>query len=179
VWPRRGLPARARLGAATLVVPCAILAILVGSGALASGTGDLGKPVIAVDLRMLGGRQIELPQHGLPGVLIFATSTCAFCVRAAQALNAVRARLGSRIDALMIDLDWRERAADLSAWSSVVGHPHYPLAIAANDHLAAAYRIEGLGTTIIYNARGRIVARDANPGVREIEEGLRKAGVRI
>lgn len=182
----RALLLRARLAALMLAsAGGAALASLLAFGALhssaggGSGPGDVGRQAIPVTLKSAGGAVISLPRQGRPGVLLFAASACASCIRAASALNVVEARLGGHLDALMVDLDARDGAAALSAWQSAVGRPDYPLAIDTTGRLAAAYAVEGLGTTIVYNARGRIVARAANPGVGEIEHDLRKAGVRI
>jgi thiol-disulfide isomerase/thioredoxin len=179
------VPRRRQLAVLALGVVGVALAALLAIAATRSSSGgaarasDVGQQVIPVRLKTAGGQTVSLPRSGRPGVLLFATSTCASCIRAAKALNAVKARLGGRLDALMIDLDSRESTADLSAWTGVVGHPSYPLAIDTTGRLAGAYQVEGLGTTIIYNTRGRIVARDANPAVGEIEQGLRKAGLSI
>jgi thiol-disulfide isomerase/thioredoxin len=175
---RRGrIAAAATVGGAflALVVIAATRAIPGGS----PGPAGVGSRVIPFTVRALGGRWVSVPRPGRPGVILFAQSTCASCIQAAKALSAVKARLGSRLDAVMVDVDSREPPSALRGWAVVVGHPSYPLAIDTSGRLAAAYAIEGLGTTIIYDARGRIVERATDPSIGEIEQGLRAAGVRL
>ncbi len=155
------------------------LVALVGARLVVSdGLPGAGGRLIPFILRTLSGRWISV-SAGHPGVILFATSACASCIPAAKALNVVKSRFGSRFDAVMVDVDPREPPSALQGWSLAVGHPVYPLAIDSTGRLAVAYRVEGLGTTIIYNARGRIVERAADPTLGQIEAGLRAAGVKL
>ncbi|HLH64865.1 MAG TPA: hypothetical protein VKV27_04140 [Solirubrobacteraceae bacterium] len=158
------------------------LAVVVATRAIPgapAGPAGVGSRVIPFKLRELGGRWVSVPVAGRPGVILFAQSTCVSCIPAAKALSAVKARLGSRLDAVMVDVDSREPPSALRGWAMVVGDPSYPLAIDTSGRLAAAYAIEGLGTMIIYNGRGRIVLRATDPSIGQIEQGLRAADMRL
>lgn len=165
---------------ASAVALIAFSTSLVGAGAdrsrAVAGATTAGGRIIPFRVRNLAGRMISVPARGRPGVLLFAASSCASCLPAARALSAVKAKLGSRIDALMVDVDAREAPSYLRGWASVV-HPSYPLTIDKSGRLGYAYRITGLGTTIVYNARGRILARATDPTERQLEAALREAGV--
>jgi thiol-disulfide isomerase/thioredoxin len=167
---------RAMLALVVGVALAALLAIHFGLGGSSERAGWGSERIVPFRVRTLAGRMISVPAAGRPGVLLFAASTCASCLPAARALSAVKAKLGSRIDALMVDVDAREAPSYLRAWASVV-HPSYPVAVAGNGRLALAYKIEGLGMTIVYNARGRILARATDPTERQLEAALRQAGV--
>lgn len=167
---------------AAIAVAFLVVVVVVATRAIPgapSGPAGVGSRVIPFRLRALGGRWVSVPRAGRPGVILFAQSTCVSCIPAAKALSAVKARLGSRLDAVMVDVDSRELPSALRGWATVVGHPSYPLAVDTSGRLAAAYAIEGLGTTIIYNWRGRIVQRSTDPSIGEIEHGLRTAGMRL
>jgi hypothetical protein len=177
-----GAVARRRWGAIAVGVAFLALVVIAAVRSIpgaSPGPSAVGDRVIPFTLRALGGRWVSVPAPGRAGVILFAQSTCASCIPAAKALSTVKARLGSRLDAVMVDVDPREPPSALRGWAIVVGHPSYPLAIDTSGRLAAAYAIEGLGTTIIYNARGQIVERAADPSVGQIEQGLREAGVRL
>jgi thiol-disulfide isomerase/thioredoxin len=179
--PTRGIASR-RWGAiavwVALLALVAVAATRLTPGA-SPGSAGVGSRVIPFRLRASDGRWVSVPRAGRPGAILFAQSTCVSCIQAAQALSRVKARLGSRLDAVMVDVDSREPLSALRGWAMIAGHPTYPLAIDTSGRLAAAYAIEGLGTTIIYDARGQIVERTTDPSLGEIEQGLRKAGVRL
>jgi hypothetical protein len=104
----------------------------------APGGGSVGRRVTPFRLVSLGGQSVALPTVGRPGVLFFSESSCSSCIPSAQALSSVKARLGSRVDAVMVDLDPGDSRAYLAAWGRAVGNPSYPLAIDTTGQLASA-----------------------------------------
>jgi peroxiredoxin len=129
-------------------------------------------------LTSLSGRSVSVPA-GRPGVLFFSVSACSSCIPSARALSSLKSQLGERIDALMVDIDPGDSPQDLRAWGRAVGHLSYPLAIDATGQLALAYQVQELGTTVIYDAQGRIVSRSVDPGISALKQGLRRAGISV
>jgi hypothetical protein len=129
-------------------------------------------------LTTLAGGSVSVPD-GRPGVLFFSVSACSSCIPSARALSSVKARLGPRIEAVMVDIDSGDSPRDLRAWGRAVGHPTFRMAIDTSGKLAIAYQVQSLGMTVIYDAQGRVVARSTDPSRAEIEQGLRKAGVAV
>ncbi len=150
-----------------------------GSAAVAtpSGGGAVGGRVASLKLASIDGQRVSVPKAGRPGALFFAVSSCGSCVPSARALSALNSRLGSRVDVTMVDLDPSDPPKYLQAWGNLVGNPSYPLTIDTTGHAVNAYRIQALGTTVIYDARGQIVDRLIEPDMGQLEAGFSKAGV--
>lgn len=130
----------------------------------------------ALTLTSLDGQPVRLPA-GRPGALFFSVSSCTSCLVSAQTLGTLKTRFGSGVDAVFISIDPRDPPAALRARRQSIGNPAYPFAI---DHTATLYRqydVTALGTTIIYNARGQILARLIEPGLTQLTSGFRAAGL--
>jgi hypothetical protein len=84
---------------------------------------------------------------GRPGMVMFSTSMCVTCFLSA-----------------------RERRDS-------IGRRPYPFAIDTSGTMATTYRITALGTVIVYDATGKIVARIVEPGPADLRKAFRRAGV--
>lgn len=187
----RGRTWKARSFTAALVVIFAALVVVSatrsgsgsgGAGAPASagaptGGGNPGGLVSPLTLTSLDGRSVSIPSTGRPGALFFTVSSCSSCIPSAQALSTLKSQLGTRADVLMVDLDPQDSSQNLRAWGDAVGNPSYPLAIDTTGNLVNQYQVQALGTTVIYDAKGRIVDRLIEPGMGELAGAFRKAGV--
>jgi hypothetical protein len=74
-------------------------------------------------------------------------------------------------------VDPGDSPAALADWRAGLGGKRYPFAIDTTGTLAAEYGITALGTAIVYDATGRIVARVVEPSLQELRAGFRDAGV--
>lgn len=157
--PQRGPSAAATRGAA--------------APAASSGSGVVGP----IRLASIDGKPVSLPAGGRPGALFFSVSSCLSCIPAAQALATIKQKFGKRLDAVFISLDPQDPAGQLRARRDSIGNPPYPFAIDTTGSLVNQYQVQALGTTIIYDARGRIVDRLVEPGLSDLEAGFRKAGL--
>lgn len=147
------------------------------SAAAPAGGGNVGGTVAPLTLTSLTGRSVSVPRTGRPGALFFTVSSCSSCIPSAQALSSLKSRLGGRMDAVMVDLDPGDSPQNLQAWGDAVGNPSYPLTIDTSGNLVQQYQIQALGTTVVYDGRGRIVERLIEPDMGQLQSGLRKAGL--
>jgi peroxiredoxin len=145
------------------------------SGAVSSG-GDVGGRVASLRLTSIEGRAVSLPA-GRPGALFFTTSDCTSCIASARALGTIKTRFGARANAVYISIDSQDSPSALAARRDSIGDPPYPFAVDTSGKLATQYRVQALGTTVIYDARGRIVDRLVEPTLSELADGFRKAGL--
>ncbi len=147
------------------------------SSAAPTGGGNAGGRVGPIALASIDGRSVSVPTKGRPGALFFTVSSCGSCIPSAQALSSLKSRLGSRVDAVMVDLDPQDSPQYLRQWGKAVGNPSYPLTIDTSGNMINQYRVQALGTTVVYDGRGRIVDRLIEPNGGELAAAFRKAGV--
>jgi cytochrome oxidase Cu insertion factor (SCO1/SenC/PrrC family) len=183
---RARLRSRWLLGGGAVVAAFALLIVLAlnhtGSrratasaarGVAASGATNRIAPI---KLASVEGARVRLPA-GRPGALLFATASCSSCAASAQALGQAKERLGSRIDAAFISIDPNDPPSAVKALRQAVGDPPYPFAVDSTGSLYRAYHVNALGTAVVYDAKGRAVARLIEPDLAQGEAALRKAGV--
>lgn len=128
-----------------------------------------------VSLQSVDGTTVRLPA-ARPGALLFATAGCSSCAASAQALGKVKEGFGSKIDAAFISIDPNDPPSAVRALRSSVGNPPYPFVIDSTGTLYRQYQVSALGTAIVYDAQGQIVARLIEPDSGQWEAALRKAG---
>lgn len=58
-----------------------------------------------------------------------------------------------------------------------MGDPPYSFALDESGELTGQYSITALGTTVIYDATGTVVARLIEPGREELAAAFRRAGL--
>lgn len=152
-----------------------------GAGAVSAaptGGAGVGGRVAPLRLENIAGGAVSLPKPGRPGALFFSVSGCTACIPSAQALGTlIKSRLGSRADAVYISMDPQDSPQFMRERRASIGDPPYPFAIDRSGELVTQYRVQQLGTVVIYDARGRIVARMVEPSLRQLADGFRKAGV--
>ncbi|MEX2210373.1 MAG: TlpA disulfide reductase family protein [Gaiellaceae bacterium] len=146
-------------------------------GATASvGSGDVGAQLSTYVLVSIDGEKVKVPA-GKPGALFFMAGWCYSCVAEAVALDKLERRHGERISVLAISPDPTDTPASLTRFRQEVG-ARYPYAWDKQGTLARALGVRALDTTVIYDARGKVVFRDAVPSdLQTLEAAFRKAGV--
>ncbi|MGH2743570.1 MAG: TlpA family protein disulfide reductase [Thermoleophilaceae bacterium] len=173
---------RLRLFLVAAVAAVAVAALVVSLGRSDTGPGGGGDAsagrgrVAPLALTTLEGRRLDLPR-GRPGALFLTVSSCLSCIPSAQALGELKARYGDRLDAVWIGIDPTDPPEQVRARRESMGNPPYPFAIDRSGTLANLFAVRALGTTIVYDADGRIVSELIEPSKDQLESAFRKAGV--
>lgn len=166
-------------GVAAIAVVAVVVVISAGgagpnvTGSAAQGERDRAAPI---SLTALDGERVVLPA-GRPGALFFTVSSCLSCVPSGQALGELKAELGNRADAIWIGIDPSDPPAAVRKRRRAMGNPPYPFAIDDSGTLASRYRVQALGTTVIYDDAGEIVARLIEPSKDQLRAAFARAGV--
>lgn len=127
---------------------------------------------LAVTMRDLDDRTVRLP-GGRPDVVVFAEARgCDACVAAARA--AVR-RTGARAQLIVVMADSATGREDVAVFARAVGRSaaHYVIDDRGGS-LATMLGAPGLGRAVVYDARGRILAR-SDGRARQLVAALRRA----
>lgn len=169
--------------AAALVVLSAQRAAPAGSDALSSGTAASPAQQAAADggaapafsLATLDGQAVSVPA-GRPGAVFFTVSSCLSCIAPAKDLAELKGRVGGRADALLVSIDPADSPGALRELGRLIGDPPYPSAIDTSGTLAARYGVTALGTTVVYDRDGALVARLVEPGAGDLAAAFRQAG---
>lgn len=183
---RASEPARGRLlvglGIAAVVVLAVVLTMVASRRptnavpASSRMTEDTAEAFAPLHLTSLDGEQIALPARR-PGMVMFSTSMCVTCFVSARDMSEYRSHAHPRVDAAFISVDPEDSAQTLAERRDSVGRGSFPFAIDASGTLAARYQITVLGTVIVYDATGKIVARIVEPGPDDLREAFDRAGV--
>lgn len=140
------------------------------------GTGDVGDPAPAVTITALDGYEVELPTD-LPAVVFFFAGWCTTCVPEAQALGQLQDELGDTVVILAVDVDPTDTTQTIENFMAAAGDPPYPVAHDLNGALTQAFNVAALDTTVIINADGTVVYRDAVPTtLDQLRDAMRLAG---
>jgi hypothetical protein len=179
--PRERLRRRRLVGFAIagVVAIAVVLAIVAGRRPSDAGVGRAeGRATSFAALRLtsLDGKRIALPA-GRPGMVMFSTSMCVTCFVSARAMAEYRAGAHRRVDAAFISLDPGDSARTLAERRDAMGGTSLAFAIDTSGALAARYGITVLGTVVVYDAAGRVVARMVEPGTDDLRAAFARAGV--
>jgi peroxiredoxin len=143
------------------------------SAAGGSAVGDQAPQFVATTTA--GGRFQLSP--GKPAVVFFMAPTCYSCLAEAQALAGVHAEYGDRLEVLGIDIDPQATAAQIQQFAQAAG-ANYGFTVDRDATLVKAFDARALDTTVITDAQGRIVFRDAIPtDEKTLRAALKKAGL--
>lgn len=138
---------------------------------MATGTGRF-----AVTMRDVSDRAVRLP-GGRPAVVVVSYARdCASCVGAVRAArDAVRAA-ADRAQLVVVMADAGTSRGDVGAFARSVGRS--PARYVIDDRsggLASMLGASGLASAVVYDARGRVVARP-QASASDIAAALRRAG---
>jgi thiol-disulfide isomerase/thioredoxin len=149
-----------------VLVPGVLLAVVLAgvvAAELLSGTVGPGRrrPAPALPATVLAGRRVTLASlRGHPAIVHFWASWCGPCEREAPELASLTARLHGR--ATLVGVDWSDNPSHAAAF---VRHHRWRFPN-LEDHDGAVgndYRLAGLPTTFLLDARGRIVRQLTGP----------------
>lgn len=183
-WGRRGGRLAIGLGAASAVLVVVALA-LAGRGETGSdgvpsleGGAAVGEMAPAFFVTTVGGTSFTLPAQK-PAVLFFMAGWCSTCIPEAEALDRIERSVGDRVAILAVDADPADSLASLEQFIALVGSPRYGFAQDRDGRLVAAFDVHALDTTVVVDAAGRVVYRDAVPTDEPVlRRALAKAGIR-
>jgi peroxiredoxin len=114
---------------------------------------------------------------GKPAVVFFMAPTCFSCLAEAQTLGRVHDEYGDRLAVLGVDIDPQATAAQVRQFAQAAG-ASYGFTVDRDAALVKAFDARALDTTVITDAEGRIVFRDAVPtDERTLREALKRAGL--
>jgi hypothetical protein len=129
-----------------------------------------------VRLTSIDGQAVSLPA-GRPGMIMLSTSGCVSCFVSAKSMAKYVAEAPQRVDAAFISVDPGDSPETLAARRRTMGGAPYPFAIDTTGHLLVDYGVTALGTVVIYDAAGTIVAKTIEPSLPELRAGFARAGV--
>ncbi|MFP5318204.1 MAG: TlpA family protein disulfide reductase [Acidimicrobiia bacterium] len=154
-WLRRPLAA---------VAVAVLLAVAVGAATAARTARRTDEVAVegaapSFDLPRVGakGERVRLADlRGRPLVVNFWASWCVPCRKEMPALEAVAERLDGRVQ--FVGINHQDGAEAAAAFEREVG-VRYPSGYDPDGRVAPAFGVVGLPTTVLVDARGRIVAR--------------------
>lgn len=147
------------------------------STASVAGSGEVGERLATYSLTSIDGQPVKV-SAGKPGALYFMAGWCGSCLPEAEALGKLERRLGDRISVLAVSPDPSDSVSSIRALRAAAGNPRYPFAWDQQGTLARALDVRALDTTLVYDARGKVVYRDAAPtDLATLRAAFRKAGV--
>jgi hypothetical protein len=110
-------------------------------------------------------------------MVMFSTSMCVTCFVSARGMAEYRSHADRRVDAAFISVDPGDSARALAERRDSMGHVSFAFGIDTTGTLAARYRIAVLGTVLVYDAAGKIVARIVEPGPDDLRAAFHRAGM--
>lgn len=149
-----------------------------GSGASAGlGSGGGGGKVASFAVTDIDGERVSRPA-GRPGALFFMAGWCGTCISEAEALAELKDEHGGAIEVLAVSIDPSDTVENIRSFIEITGASSYPFHWDREGRLTGRYEVRALDTTIVYDARGAIVYRDAAPTDSDtLEAALEEAGL--
>lgn len=135
-------------------------------------TADSGGQAPSLEVATVDGGTFTIPADGRPTVVFFMAGWCATCIPEAEALAAIHRDLGQQVAILAVDADPQDPLSSLRAFIDRVGDPGYAWAHDPNGAAVTAFQVKALDTTVVIDADGTVVYRDAYP---TDEDTLRQA----
>jgi cytochrome oxidase Cu insertion factor (SCO1/SenC/PrrC family) len=169
------------VGIAAVVVLTVVLTVVASRRSSDAVPASVGTPedgaasFAPLRLTSLDGKQIALPA-GRPGMVMFSTSMCVTCFVSARGMAEYRSHADRRVDAAFVSVDPGDSAQALAERRDSIGHAPFAFAIDTTGTLAARYQITVLGTVLVYDAAGKIVARIVEPGRDDLRAAFDRAG---
>ena len=122
-----------------------------------------GADDVSMAMRDVDGRTVRIPD-GRPGVIVFvATRGCEPCVTAVRAAARAVGRRGGGGELIVVSLDSGTTRSDLAGFARSAGRPRARYVVDdRNGSLASMFGASRLGATIVYDLRGKVVARPAS-----------------
>lgn len=145
-----------------------------------SGAGaEIGDRAPRVTARAVDGQQVQLPS-GRPSVVFFFAGWCGSCVPEAAALGQLQREHGDTVDVVAVDIDRTDTPETINEFLGAAGSPRYPVVHDTTDAVRAAFGVTSLDVTVITDAAGTVVYRDAVPStLGQLRQGLARAGAPV
>lgn len=148
------------------------------SPAAAAGTqvGDVAPDFTVPTLA--GGTFTLSQQGGRPTIIFFMAYWCGTCLPEAQALAQLKQEYGEDMNIIAIDVDPTSTPETLGQFKEAAGNGAYTWAFDTDQQVIQLYQVRTLDTTLILDAKGRIIYRDAlvTP-YQTLKEALAEAGL--
>jgi thiol-disulfide isomerase/thioredoxin len=142
-----------------------------------AGSGEVGERLATYSLTSIDGEPVKVAA-GKPGAVYFMAGWCGSCLPEAEALGRLERGLGDRISVLAVSPDPSDSVSAIRGLRAAAGNPSYPFAWDRQGTLARALDVGALDTTLVYDARGKVVDRDPAPtDLATLKAAFRKAGV--
>jgi len=125
-----------------------------------------------------GGSFSLAEQRGKPTIIFFMAYWCGTCIPEARALTRLQQEYGDRLSIVAIDLDPSSTPDALNQFKSAADNGAYVWAFDTGQQVTNALQVQALDTTLVLDAEGHIVYRDAYPTAYEIlKEALAELGL--
>lgn len=142
----------------------------------ATGGSEVGDQAPQFDATTTAGDRFEVPP-GKPAVIFFMAGWCLTCIPEAQALGNIHNEYGDQVAVLGVDADPQDDLALVRQFAQEAD-VDYGFIRDGDGTLTQALDVRVLDTTVIIDAAGRIVFRDAVPTDEEtLREALQEAGL--
>jgi thiol-disulfide isomerase/thioredoxin len=143
------------------------------------GGAQVGETAPQVKAQALEGQEVQLPA-GEPTALFFFASWCGTCIAEAGALAQLHREHGSEVAIVAVDIDPSSTPEMAKEFMAAAGGATYPVVHDVDGSLVQAFEVSALDTTVITDAAGTVVYRDAAPTTSEqLRNGLREAGAQL
>ncbi len=140
---------------------------------------DVGDQVPAVTARSLDGQTVVLPADRSTAVFFFA-GWCGTCVPEAAALGELHRTHGDKVNIIAVDVDPTDAPETISGFLEAAGDPQYPVVHDIDGAMRTAFGVASLDVTVVIDASGRVVYRDAVPSTLEqLREAFSQAGASV
>jgi cytochrome c biogenesis protein CcmG/thiol:disulfide interchange protein DsbE len=143
-----------------------------------SGVTRTGGKAPTFSITTLSGSRFSFPA-GKPAAVFFVAADCGSCIPESQAWNRIVSEYGDRVAVLVVGSNPSDSPAALNRFMRyAVGEPRFEVALDPTGKLVDAFRVGSLDTTVVVDAAGTVVFRDAVPTPEaELRQALRAAGV--
>ncbi len=146
------------------------------SATATNGGAGLGSALPLIEATALDGQAVKLTP-GKPTAVFFFAGWCGTCIPEAKALGRLKQEMGDKVTVVAVDVDPSDDAKTIDAFLAAAGRPTYPVVHDKTGALTQAYDVKALDVTVIADAAGTVVYRDAVPtGEDQLRAALAKAG---
>lgn len=163
---------RTRWGIVSAVVVVGFVVLVVSSTRQAAvpvgASGDMGAMQMRgtgggsgmqMSMRDIDGRVLRVPD-GRPGVAVFITSNCTECISAVRAAARAVGRARPPAQLTVVSFDSATSRSDVTAFARTARSPRARYVIDdRNNSVASMFKVSGLGTAVVYDAKGEIVGQ--------------------
>lgn len=131
---------------------------------------------LALQMRDTDGRTVRVP-GGRPGVVVLAMARgCGICVTSVRAAMTAVERSGPGVQLIVVMVDASTGRGDVAMFARSVGRPSARYVVDDRSNtIASMLGASGLGSTVVYDAGGRVVARPGD-SLAALSAALRQAG---